>query len=317
MLQIVGSRVHRRTDGRAPIRSARRAAPEARCRRRARSRGESACRPRCAPAASLPRPSPASLADLGHLLFAAPRRGKGGRFRLDDVAKFLHRLQEDVPVGRSRVPGEHIAIEQVPALARLDPAADLGARGQKAFRHQHLDRLAHRRAADVEGLATISLRWAGWCPADSRRARSASPISLASEACTLVPRHAGRVGPTNAPPGARPHAALSALSLIRLSVPHAVHKVRISKAVKRGRSLAAKPASVHRSAACRLGPCQACLTYLRQVCSGRKPSMSRALRLESSVSYSPSFRLHRHARDRSASAVRRSAGRTRCRHWRR
>ena len=61
-------------------------------------------------------------------------------------------LQEDLAVGRGRVPGQHVAIEQVPALLGLDPAADLGTRGKQAFGHQHLDGFAHRRAADVEGL---------------------------------------------------------------------------------------------------------------------------------------------------------------------
>ena len=60
-------------------------------------------------------------------------------------------LQEHFAVRRGRVPGQHVAIEQVPALLGLDPTADLGAGGQQALGHQHLDRLAHRRTADVEG----------------------------------------------------------------------------------------------------------------------------------------------------------------------
>jgi len=41
--------------------------------------------------------------------------------------QLLHRLQKHLAVGRGRIPGEHVAIEQIPALLRLDPTADLGA----------------------------------------------------------------------------------------------------------------------------------------------------------------------------------------------
>src|SRR5690606_23740634 len=45
----------------------------------------------------------------------------------------------------------------VPSLARFYTAADLRARGQQALGHQHLDGLAHRRAADVEHLGPFRL----------------------------------------------------------------------------------------------------------------------------------------------------------------
>ena len=65
--------------------------------------------------------------------------------------------RNDFAVGRRRVPAQHVAIEQVPAFPRLDPAADLGAGTEQALGHQHLDRFAHRRAADVEGFRPFRL----------------------------------------------------------------------------------------------------------------------------------------------------------------
>ena len=99
----------------------------------------------------------ARLADFGHLLVAPAQRRECRCFRLDDVAELLHGAQEPFAIGRCRVPAQHVAIEQVPSFLRLDPAADLGAGIEQALGHQHLDRLAHRRAADVEGFRPFRL----------------------------------------------------------------------------------------------------------------------------------------------------------------
>src|SRR4051812_21596564 len=56
---------------------------------------------------------PAGLADLGHLLVAAPHRGKGAGLRFDDVTELLHRAQERLPVRAGRIPGHGAVLERV------------------------------------------------------------------------------------------------------------------------------------------------------------------------------------------------------------
>lgn len=47
---------------------------------------------------------------------AAAFGGERGRFRLDDPAQLLDRAQDGGAVGLGGLPGEHVAVEQVPAL---------------------------------------------------------------------------------------------------------------------------------------------------------------------------------------------------------
>src|SRR5690606_17825434 len=99
----------------------------------------------------------AGLAYLRHLFVGTAQGCEGRRLRLDDVAKFLRRTHETVAPWRRRVPGKHITIQQVPSLTRLNPTANLWSRCQQALGHEHLDRLAHRRTADVEHLGPLRL----------------------------------------------------------------------------------------------------------------------------------------------------------------
>ena len=75
------------------------------------------------------------------------------RLGLENEAHLLDRGQEGPRVHRRAVPAQHVAIEEVPFLARLDARADLGAGDDQPLGGEHLDGLAHRGAADVVGLA--------------------------------------------------------------------------------------------------------------------------------------------------------------------
>src|SRR5882724_590985 len=100
---------------------------------------------------------PAGLGYRGHLRRVAVGRRQGRCFRFEDAAHLLHRLEEAIAAGRRHVPGQDIAIEQVPARARLDARSDFGPRVQQSLGLQHLDGLADGRPAHAQPLAPLGL----------------------------------------------------------------------------------------------------------------------------------------------------------------
>src|SRR6478735_7812351 len=97
------------------------------------------------------------LAYLAHLILCPSLGSQCSRFRLDDMPELLHRSEKVFAVRRRDVPAQHVSIEQIPVLLGLHPTSDLRSGGEQTLGHQHLDGLAHRRTADIEGFRPLRL----------------------------------------------------------------------------------------------------------------------------------------------------------------
>ncbi len=95
------------------------------------------------------------LGDGAQLLWGAVLGGKGCDFRLEDFPHFLHGSEKFLRVHGSHVPGQNIAIENVPVLAGLNARANFCAGFKQAFGGERFYGFAHRRAACAIDAAPI------------------------------------------------------------------------------------------------------------------------------------------------------------------
>ncbi len=102
-------------------------------------------------------------------------RGAG----LENAAHFLDRQEQLLAVHGGAMPGQDVAIEVVPTLARFDAAAILGRDTSRPFAIERLDGLAHSRAAGTKHRAPFRLVGSR-CPERRFHFRMPSPMAPAS-----------------------------------------------------------------------------------------------------------------------------------------
>ena len=97
--------------------------------------------------------------DRLHLRRARPLGGEGGGGGLENHAQ-LGRLEEHAADARvvGLVPGDHVAVEQVPLVDLADARAVAPRGAHEPLAGQHLHRVAHRGAADAERGGELGLR---------------------------------------------------------------------------------------------------------------------------------------------------------------
>ena len=130
---------------------------------------------------------------VGNFLRRGAAAGQAHRLRLDDRAQLLQIVEQLRRKANARLPVDHVTIEPVPALGRLDDGADLGTGADQALGHQRFDRFAQDGARDPQHFTQFLFRGQlaarGIVPPDQRQSQGIQGAAV--DVFDVQVRHSG------------------------------------------------------------------------------------------------------------------------------